>query len=254
MASALRALTWIVSAALHAGIALSLVSLGAGETSYEAGDGSDLFAIEHGIALEGLSQIGKPSDTIDSMRETPQEAQAASTPPTPPVEEKPPEEIEPVKETPPELAEKSEVITAKAEEVEEQEILRDTPKEETKPPEVAAAEPVPPVAAREERSVARKQSGGDTSIRQAYLGKVRSRIEAQKVLPKKHALGTVVVRFTVDAKGQIVSREVVSGSGSPALDAAALDAVTRAAPFPSFPSGLSQPHLIVTVPFHFKTR
>jgi TonB family protein len=54
-------------------------------------------------------------------------------------------------------------------------------------------------------------------------------------LPKSGKLeGTIV--FTVDGKGQVRDRRIVRQSGSHDLDAAALDAITQAAPFPTPPN------------------
>ncbi len=253
MASLLRTTTWGASALLHAALALSLVSFDAGGRAYDTGDGGDMFNIDHGIAIEGLSQSGLPSEVIETARDTPAETQATAAAQPQPSEPPPPEEI-PVTEPPPELVEESEVITAKAEVVEEQEILRETPPEVVKPQVVAAAEPVPEAVVVEEKSAAKKQTGGDPTVRMAYLGKLRSRIEAKKVNPHSRDAGTVVVRFTVDAKGKLVSREVATSSGSKRLDEAALAAVERASPYPPFPEGLGAPTIDVDVPFRFITR
>lgn len=246
MASLLRLTAWSASALLHAGLALSFVSYDAGGRAYEAGDGGDLFHIEQGIAIEGLSQSGVASEDVETPRDVPVEARAAAV-------EQPPEEL-PVTEPPPEAIENSEVITSKAEPVEEQEVLREKPPEEIKPQVVAAAEPVPETAVLEEKSASLKQAGGDPTIRMAYLGKLRGRIEAKKVNPNSRDAGTVVVRFIVDAQGKLVSREVASSSGSKRLDDAALEAVERASPYPPFPDGLGAPTIVVSVPFRFLTR
>lgn len=257
MASGLKIATWTFSGLLHAALVLSLVSFDAGGRAFEEGDGADLFHMEQGIAIEGLSQIGEASEVIQSANDVPVEAQAAVAAVTPPEpqQEPPPEEIKTV-EPPPEVVEKSEVITAKAEVVEHQEVLRETPPpvEEVKPPEVVAADAVPEAVVVEEKSAAAKQQGGDPTIRLAYLGKLRSNIERNKINPQTRDSGTVVVRFTVDKLGKLVSREVASSSGSKRLDEAALAAIERASPFPPFPTGLATPSIVVNVPFRFMTR
>ncbi len=258
MSSGLKYATWGLSGLMHAAVALAFVSVDAGERAFEAGEGSDVFHIEQGIAVEGLSQIGEATEVVQSANDVPMEAQAAvaaQQPPEPePLKEPPPEEIKAV-EPPPELVEKSEVITAKAEEVDEQEILRETPPvEQVKPQEVVAADAIPEAVVVEEKSAAAKQTGGDPTIRMAYLGKLRSNIERKKVNPQTRDSGTVVVRFTVDQLGQLLSREVATSSGSKRLDDAALSAIERASPFPPFPKGLGAPNIVVNVPFRFITR
>lgn len=249
MSSGLRYVTWGLSGLLHAAVALAFVSFEAGGRAYEAGDGSDIFHIEQGIAVEGLSQIGEASEVVQTANDVPMEAQAAVAAQIPP-------EPETHKEPPPELIEKSEVITAKADEVEEQEILRETPPpvEQVKPQEVAAADAIPESVVVEEKAAAAKQSGGDPTIRMAYLGQLRSSIERKKVNPKTRDSGTVVVRFTVDQLGQLLSREVATSSGSKRLDDAAIATIDRASPFPPFPNGLGEPNIVVNVPFRFMTR
>lgn len=256
MSSTLKSATWGVSALLHAALALSFVSFGAGGRSYEAGDGNDLFRIEQGIAVEGLSQLGDNAEIVQTAQETPVEAQPAVAPQlqTDTRDEPPPPELRPA-EPPPETVEKSEVITAQAAPVEEQEILRETPPvEQVKTQEVAAVEPVREVVVAEDKSSSAKQQGGDATLRTAYLGTLRGQIERKKVNPNTSDAGTVVVRFTVDAKGALIANEIASSSGSRRLDEAALAAVKRSSPFPPFPDGLGAPTIVVNVPFRFVTR
>lgn len=258
MSSGLKYATWGLSGLLHAALALSLVTIDAGGRAYEAGDGSDVFHLEQGIAVEGLSQIGEASEVVQAANDVPMEAQAAVAAPPPPdlepPKEPPPEDVTSV-EPPPELVEKSEVITAKAEQVEEQEILREKPPvEDVKQPQVVPMEAIPEQVVVDEKAAAAKQTGGDATVRMAYLGKLRSTIERKKVNPRSSDQGTVVVRFTVDAHGKLVSREVATSSGSKRLDDAALAAIERASPFPPFPDGLGAPTIVVNVPFRFMTR
>jgi protein TonB len=78
--------------------------------------------------------------------------------------------------------------------------------------------------------------------RSDYVELLRMRVDSLKVYPESaHALGKqgcVVVRFIVGKDGLIRQKTLVRGSGTPALDKAALHAVDRAAPFPMPPAGL----------------
>jgi protein TonB len=110
-------------------------------------------------------------------------------------------------------------------------------------------------AVEEQQSSGEEQKGGDASLRAAYLGKLRLHLERHKVRPEAKATGTAVVKFTVDAAGKIVAREITSSSGSKKLDAAAIATIAtieRAAPFPPFPEGISQEPVVVSVPFKFR--
>mgnify|MGYP006280983645 CR=1 FL=1 len=75
-----------------------------------------------------------------------------------------------------------------------------------------------------------------------YLELLKMRVGAFKKYPpeakSRREQGRVKVRFRVDAYGEIMSAEVVDGSGSRALDRAAVKAVKSASPFPRAPSGM----------------
>ncbi|MBS3848807.1 TonB family protein [Devosia sp. BSSL-BM10] len=68
----------------------------------------------------------------------------------------------------------------------------------------------------------------------------------------KGATGDVMVRFNVSASGALSSLRITASSGNAALDQAALDAVTRAAPFPPLPQGLGVSHQTVQIPLAFR--
>ncbi len=68
-------------------------------------------------------------------------------------------------------------------------------------------------------------------------------------LRERHIMGEGIISFYVDEVGHLTHQAVYRSSGLPDLDAAALNAVRRAAPFPAPPRG--DPHAIW---FHFDTR
>jgi len=257
MVSVVRVLSIGMSALLHGGALLYLVSAPAGSRgALDVGSGQDMLMVEQGIAIEGLSQIGDLVEAVEAREVQPVEAQAAVQP----VEEVKTAELEPppevvAQEKPPELLEKSEVITSKAEEVEEQEILREAPPErEVKPMEVAAVQPVEALAPVEQQVQSKKQEGGDPTLRMAYLGKLRGQIERRKLNPNSRDQGTVVVRFVIEPDGRVSSRQVAQSSGSKRLDDAALASIERASPFPPFPEGVGTQAIVVNLPFRFFTR
>ena len=63
--------------------------------------------------------------------------------------------------------------------------------------------------------------------------------------------GQVSVRFTVGRDGQVLDAAIVRGSGSDALDAAAL-AMFRGARAPAFPPDMTQPGVTTTVSIHYR--
>ena len=67
-----------------------------------------------------------------------------------------------------------------------------------------------------------------------------------------HATGVAKIAFAIDREGHLVSARIAHGSGSAAVDAAALGLVRRAAPFPTPPTGAGDKELTFVVPVSFK--
>jgi protein TonB len=232
----LRPLTWLVSLGLHAGLVLALIGV-TGGSALDAGSGGDMFVVEQGIALEGVTKFGEAEEMIETVDIPP--VQPTARP-------KPIEEIEP---------ELTEVVTSTQSTIEEQ-VVPDEPKpiEEEKPIAVPMEEQAPQIATLIEQSSGAAQEGGDTTVRLAYLGTLRKTLERSKVNPRSRLSGTVLIRFTVGPSGEVLSREVKRSSGSKLLDDAAMAALERASPFPPMPENLAQGPLEVQVPFNFVTR
>ena len=233
----LRFVTIVLSIGLHAALFLPLMSFGGG-AALEAGTGDDQVVVEQGIALEGFTKFGEAEEMIETIDIPP--IQAAEVP-------------QPVEEIKPEL---TDVVTSTEGKHEEQ-VMSEEPKpvEKEEPPrEVAVVEQAPQVATLIEQSSGAAQEGGDTTKRLAYLGQVRKTLERSKVNPRSKVAGTVLLKFTVGPKGELLSRAVQRSSGSKVLDDAAMAALDRAAPFPPLPQEIASAPLEVQVPFRFITR
>ena len=63
--------------------------------------------------------------------------------------------------------------------------------------------------------------------------------------------GVVSLAFNIDRHGNLVSSRIVKSSGSALLDAAALDLIKRAAPFPPPPAEIADSELSFVVPIRF---
>ncbi len=88
-------------------------------------------------------------------------------------------------------------------------------------------------------------SQGDVA---GYAAKVRARVASRR--PSGNgARGTVIVSFSVAGSGGLSSARISSSSGNARLDAAALQAVRGAGPFPPTPTGA---RLSFAVPFHYR--
>jgi protein TonB len=232
----LRFVTIVLSIGLHAALFLPLMSFGGG-AALEAGTGDDQVVVEQGIALEGLTKFGEAEEMIETIDIPP--IQAAEVP-------------QPVEEIKPEL---TDVVTS-TEGKHEVQAMPEEPKpvEEERPQEVPVKEQAPQVATLIEQSSGAAQEGGDTTQRLAYLGQVRKTLERSKVNPRSTTSGTVLLKFTVGPKGELLSRTVQRSSGSKVLDDAAMAALDRAAPFPPLPQEIASGPLEVQVPFRFITR
>ncbi len=237
---ALRSLAWLLSLGLHMAFAASFLHEPAG-AALEAGTGDDQFIVEQGIAVEGISQWGQDDTTIDAVEAEPLEASEAR------------EAVEEVKAV--EDVEETEVITSEGgPEQEELPEIKPEPVVEPVPEQIATLEQVEQLAVEEKRAAGAVQAGGIATAQSAYLGKLRSHLERRKVNPRSRQVGTAIVRFTVGAEGQLLTREIALSSGSKVLDDAAIASVERAAPFPAMPLDISGEPLVVSVPFRFTVR
>lgn len=254
----LRFVTFAVSFVLHAAVALPFFTHAGGEqAAFDEGVGADLLKIEQGVALVGTARgVDAENLIIDGGAEEVPAQVATQT-----VQEIKPEE--PLKEPTPdqpdtqEVPELNDVISAKAEPVEESVITEKVEPEtvkEVQPEQAVAKTTVQQIQARELVASGKEQKGGDTTKRTAYLGKLQRHISAHKIDPKTRRTGTVIVRFTVSSEGKLLSHEITKSSGSEKLDKAALAALESAAPFPPFPEGVTGSELALSVPFRFLTR
>ncbi len=251
----LRLATFVMSLLVHGLLAyVSLTStLSADTTSaLEEGTGDDTFRIEQGIGIEGFMQEGTAVETVEA-NETPAQMSEARLQ----IDEVKP--IEEAQETPPDVAQLKDSEIVESKEGPSQEAV---PVEEEKPEEVQQQPPqMATVEQLEEQSVVQeqkaageKQEGGDVSVKRAYLGKIRTKLERTKVNPHSRATGTVIVRFAVSPSGALLSREVIASSGSQILDNAAIAAVEKAAPFPAFPEDMKVDKIVEVVPYRFSVR
>lgn len=83
---------------------------------------------------------------------------------------------------------------------------------------------------------------GTESVESNYLKRVSTRIHRFKHYPREARIakqeGTVVIQLTLDSDGRVQDKNITSSSGIDLLDEAALQLITKADPFPKFPSAL----------------
>lgn len=224
----LRTVTWMISFALHGGIAAFFLTTPGG-ASLEAGTGDDVFVVEQGVYQERVEAVEAPPQVLQSA---------------PPVEE-----IKPIEE------DAQAVISSES--GPEQEKVVEELKEEVKEPVEKQLATVQQTELAVEEQKAREEegkTGGNTTALSAYRGQLFSHISKKKMNPRSRLAGTAIVRFTVGPGGELLSREITSSSGSKLLDDAAVASIDRAAPFPAMPKDAGDEPMVVSVPFKFSVR
>ena len=68
---------------------------------------------------------------------------------------------------------------------------------------------------------------------------------------KKKQQGTVVLAFSIDRNGTVITSRVQESSGYPLLDQAALDMLARANPLPAMPDSMTRQRLRLAVPIEY---
>jgi periplasmic protein TonB len=71
---------------------------------------------------------------------------------------------------------------------------------------------------------------------------------------QRNEQGVVLLAFSIDRAGHVVSRRIVKSSGYADLDAEVLALVERAQPMPAFPASMTEAQLDLTVPIRFSLR
>lgn len=126
---------------------------------------------------------------------------------------------------------------------EEPPAVEDPPQGETLPAPVPEAipepDPAPEVAPQPTPAPHEVTPPSDADIRNDYLRRFNAQVERHKQYPKQARRmgrqGRVVMMIQLDADGTLINLQIVQSSGHLALDTAATQAVTDAAPFPPPP-------------------
>lgn len=252
----LRLIAIALSVLVHGSIGYAMFPATDTSEALDMGEGNDIVLVEQGIAEEGISKLGDAMETIETAEIVPVQA---ATPP-------PPEEV-----TPDELHD----VIASAESTIEQEVVQTKeppPLKEPPPKEIVKTEEPPPIdeppapeavqaqsqpeqiAVVTQQSSGEAKSGGNAKMLGLYLGQINDHVQRAKVNPRSAIAGVVIVRFTIDVDGKLLSKEVAKSSGSKVLDDAATAALDRAAPFPPIPPEVSIKPLAFTQPFKFIMR
>jgi protein TonB len=119
---------------------------------------------------------------------------------------------------------------------------------EVTPPPTPIETPTPPLAKPVSAAQARREQNAYVRALMAWLLKYRVYPDAAK---KDKAQGVVQVRFTIDRGGRVLASSVQKSGGHAALDAAALDVLSRASPVPPMPDSMRMSKLTITLPIEY---
>lgn len=102
------------------------------------------------------------------------------------------------------------------------------------------------------------EAGGTPGARASYAATVQAQLARQQRYPhrarERGAEGTGVLRFTIDARGHVVSHSLLRSTGHALLDGEIAAMLRRAEPFPPIPDGVAETTLTLEVPVAFTLR
>jgi protein TonB len=119
----------------------------------------------------------------------------------------------------------------------------------------ATATPSPETARKSERSVTLTEGSGESKqrVRTTWRKQLVAHINRKLRYPsdRERQAAEVIVNFSLDRAGHIVSTSIVKGSGDAAFDAAALSTLKRSDPVPPPPPLIADEGLSFTLPVIF---
>jgi periplasmic protein TonB len=121
-----------------------------------------------------------------------------------------------------------------------------------KPPEKAQTSPPPaPVTAQ-------RVKGGAPTVEPSWQTGLMRQLQRFKRYPasaQSHKEeGVVLLSFSLDRSGHVLTRSIARSSGHPDLDDEVMAMIVRAEPLPPFPASMTQDHVDLTVPIRFSLR
>jgi protein TonB len=153
-----------------------------------------------------------------------------------------------------------ELTAPQIDQVEQPQVEKPTPPSQTSPDTVTPVEKTPPKV--QETSSATRTTVHEIEraprIDPSWQSLLLRRLQEFKNYPlqarRRREQGVVMLTFSVDRDGHVVSRHIVKGSGFSDLDAEVLALLERAQPLPAFPPSMTERELNLTVPIRFSLR
>jgi protein TonB len=128
-----------------------------------------------------------------------------------------------------------------------------------RPPEPVPASPAPPAAPSEPApEPAPRPVASQSNVMPTFQQRLLRHLDQNKRYPKtsqrRRQQGTAMLRFTMDAEGNVLSFRLEKTSGYEALDEEVLAMIKRAEPLPKIPADLGRDRLELVVPVQFALR
>lgn len=150
------------------------------------------------------------------------------------------------------------VVNAKRDVAPEQEQQKVKTPENTAPQAEKSSTPKKSAALAMQKATGRGDhagSGGRVGNSRSYFGHLTSWLNQHKDYPahlkKRKVQGVVVVRFTINATGEILHKAIKKSSGNTELDQAALDVLDKANPLPPIPAEMKRTKLTLSLPVDY---
>jgi protein TonB len=100
--------------------------------------------------------------------------------------------------------------------------------------------------------------GGAPTVSRSWESDLVKHLQRYKRYPgeaqSRGVEGVVLLAFSVDRNGRVLTHRIVRSSGHPDLDAEVMTMIERAQPLPAFPPSMTQEQLNLTVPIRFSLR
>jgi len=245
-------LGFLTALLLHAALLLGLPEIAPSGTSSAQGEGQQGHEI-------GLGQLGAYQNREESTVPKPvQEPEPVIPEPEPVLETvetvaPPPEAVQ--VNTPEQPPEQETVEEPKPEPETAPEPILPSPTEENVTEAKVKAEETQDAMLKANGTQQQQSSGGRSGNGKSYFAELMAWLDQHKDYPaalkKQKQQGVVVLTFSINKNGEVLTAKIQKSSGFPILDQAALDMLAKAEPVPAIPDSMNRDRLLLSIPIEY---